>query len=128
MRSFSLSLTALCLGLTVACGRGETEEATEETPMAEETVPVVADSLIERDVQTRIDDDPRLEVEGVEIAAHSTDQVVTLVGQVPSRFEWSIAREVALSTPGVKTVLLDSLTVMSEQQGEPTGSVAPPQT
>lgn len=126
MRSCILSLTAVCLSLAMACG-GETEEAPEETPITEETVPVVADSVIERDVQARIDDDPRLDVDDVEIAARSTGQVVTLVGQVPSRLEWSIAREVVLSTPGVKTVFLDSLMVLSEQQGEPTGRVAPPQ-
>jgi hypothetical protein len=40
-----------------------------------------------------------------------------LGGQVPSRMEMSIAREVAMSAPGVVTVNLDSLVVVSEQQG-----------
>ncbi|CAN5118478.1 hypothetical protein BH18GEM1_BH18GEM1_06340 [soil metagenome] len=128
MRPFRMALIALAVGSAPACSGGETEEAPEAAPIAEETVPVVADSIIERDVQSRLDIDPRLDVEDVEIVTHSTGQEVTLVGQVPTRLEWSIAREVAQSTPGVKTVYLDSLNVLSEQQGGPTGTVAPPQT
>ena len=117
----------ICLGILGACGGGDVEEVSEDATVAEETIPLVADSVIEGEIQRRLEADPRLDVEGVEIEAHSADQEVSLVGHVPSRVEWSIAREIALSAPGVKTVYLDSLTVLSEQQGGPTGSVAPPQ-
>ncbi|HUP01352.1 MAG TPA: BON domain-containing protein [Gemmatimonadota bacterium] len=122
-----LAMTVLCLGLSAACGRAD-DEPIDDAPIAEETIPFVADSVIEREIQTRLEADPRLDVEGVEIDVRSADQEVSLVGQVPSRLEWSIAREIALSAPGVKSVYLDSIVVLSEQQGGPTGAVAPPQT
>lgn len=126
MPSVRLTLAAVCLGLAAACGGGTDEAPVETAP--EQTVPVVADSVIEQDVQRRLEADPRLDVEGVQVTAHSTGQEVTLVGEVPTRLQWSIARELAMSTPGVKIVYLDSLTVLSEQQEGPSGAVAPPQT
>lgn len=104
----------------VACGGQGAEEAPEpDTTAQEERVLSVPDSTIEREVQTRLDSDPRLDKEGVEIAVHASDGEVTLVGEVPSRLEMSIAREVAISSPGVRRVHLDSLEVVSERREEP---------
>jgi osmotically-inducible protein OsmY len=77
----------------------------------------VPDSTIEREIRSRLDADPRLDTEGIDLRVTSQDGTVMLGGQVPSRMEMSIAREVAMSAPGVVTVNLDSLVVVSEQQG-----------
>lgn len=111
------------LTFALACGGGgeEAEEAPADTLAAEEQVQFVPDSLIEREIATRLDADPRLDGEGITIEAHATDGEVTLVGQVPTRREMSIAREVAISAPGVKRVWLDSLRVLSDPVEEETG-------
>lgn len=103
------------LGIVIAACGGAADEPIEEEPVAEEErIPVVADSIIEREVAARIEADPRLGAEEIEIAVHSRDQEVTLVGSVPTRLEQSIAREVAISAPGVKRVWLDSLVVEAD--------------
>ena len=108
-------VTAIGLALALACGGGE-EPAPAETSIPADDTPAVADSLIEQDVQSRIDADPRLDAEGISITASSQDQVVSLVGEVPSRLESSIAEEVAMSVLGVKGVVSESLAVASERQ------------
>lgn len=113
-----------CLTLMAGCG-GQGDEAAVEEAAEEEVVPFLPDSTIEQQVQARIEDDPRLDIDGVEIAVRSAEQEVTLVGEVPTRKEWSIAREIALSSPGVKTVYLDSLSVLSEERNRGTPSEAP---
>lgn len=101
----------LVIALVAGCGGEEPapEEATEG-----ETVMSVPDSTIEREITTRLDADPRLDGEGIRLAASSRDGTVHLTGEVPSRMEMSIAREVAMSAPGVVQVNLDSLIVRSE--------------
>lgn len=113
MRSF-LPLV-LCLGLGIAVGgcRKGAKEAPEEAAPPQGLV--VPDTTIVREVNTRMDADPRLDDPEIQLEAHSTDGEVTLIGQVPSRFELSIAREVAASTPGVHQVWLDSVRVLSEK-------------
>lgn len=76
----------------------------------------VPDSTIEREIRTRIDADPRLDGEGIDLSVSSRAGIVSLIGEVPSRMEMSIAREVVMSAPGVVTVDLDSLVVVTEQQ------------
>lgn len=109
-------LVALVLGLAIAagCGGGE-EPAPEETPQGE-NVMSVPDSTIEREIRNRLDADPRLDSEGIDLRVASDAGIVSLIGEVPSRMEMSIAREVVLSAPGVVDVNLDSLVVLSEQQ------------
>ena len=109
----ALALGALIL-LTTACGRGDEEEA---PAAAGDQVPVVADSVIEAQVQASLDADPRLDRDDIRVEAHSVDQEVTLVGSVPSRLEMSIARANAQSVLGVRRVLIDSLVVESEMRG-----------
>lgn len=109
------AVAAVGLALALACGGGE-EPAPADTNVPVDETPAVADSLIEQDVQFRIDADPRLDLDGVSITASSQDQVVTLLGEVPSRLELSIAHEVAMSVLGVRRVLSDSLQVASESQ------------
>lgn len=104
----------LTLALAVGCGGGE-EPAPEEAP-AGENVMSVPDSTIEREIATRLDADPRLDGEGIELRVSSEGGIVSLIGEVPSRMEMSIAREVAMSSPGVVNVSLDSLIVRSELQ------------
>ena len=77
----------------------------------------MADSVIEVQVQTSLDADPRLDRDDVRVQAHSVEQEVTLVGTVPTRLEMSIARANAQSVLGVKRVLIDSLVVESEMRG-----------
>jgi hypothetical protein len=122
----ALALGALVL-LATACAQGDEEEA--PTP-AGDRVPVVADSVIEQQVQASLDADPRLGGEDVRVEAHSVEQEVTLVGTVPTRLEMSIARSNAQSVLGVKRVLIDSLVVESEMRGragatETMGGAAP---
>lgn len=114
------TLVALALGLaiTAGCRGGKEEPAPEEAPPGE-NVMSVPDSTIEREVRTRLDADPRLDTEGIDLRVASEAGVVSLIGKVPSRMEMSIAREVAMSAPGVVTVDLDSLVVVSEQQNAP---------
>ncbi|HET6638200.1 MAG TPA: BON domain-containing protein [Gemmatimonadota bacterium] len=110
------AIVALTLVAVVAagCGGGE-EPAPEEAPL-DETVMAVPDSTIEREIRTRLDADPRLDGEGIDLDVASENGVVSLLGQVPSRMEMSIAREVAMSAPGVVSVVFDSLDVLSERQ------------
>ena len=119
----ALALGALIL-LTTACGRGDEEEA---PAAAGDQVPVVADSVIEAQVQASLDADPRLDRDDIRVEAHSVDQEVTLVGSVPSRLEMSIARTNAQSVLGVKRVLIDSLVVESEQRGEASATETVPE-
>lgn len=109
----ALALGALVL-LATACARGDEEEA--PAPVGDQ-VPVVADSVIEVQVQASLDADPRLDGEGIRVVAHSVNQEVTLVGTVPTRLEMSVARANAQSVLGVRRVLIDSLVVESEMRG-----------
>lgn len=114
LRFPSLAVVTGALLLLAGCAGG----AEEETPAtAGDDVPVVADSVIQSQVQASLDTDPRLDKEGIRLEAHSVNQEVMLVGTVPSRFEMSIARENAQSVLGVRRVLLDSLVVESELRG-----------
>ncbi len=104
----------LAIVLALGCG-GDEEPAPEEAP-AGENVMSVPDSTIEREIGTRLDADPRLDGEGIELRVSSDGGIVSLIGEVPTRMEMSIAREVAMSAPGVVNVSLDSLVVLSELQ------------
>jgi hypothetical protein len=104
----------LAIVLAVGCG-GDEEPAPEEAP-AGENVMSVPDSTIEREIGTRLGADPRLDGEGIVLRVSSDGGIVSLIGEVPSRMEMSIAREVAMSAPGVVNVSLDSLVVLSELQ------------
>ena len=104
----------LAIALAAGCG-GDEEPAPEEAP-AGENVMSVPDSTIEREIGARLDADPRLDGEGIELRVSSDGGIVSLIGEVPSRMEMSIAREVAMSAPGVVNVSLDSLVVLSELQ------------
>lgn len=109
-----LASIGLAIVLSVGCG-GDEEPAPEEAP-AGENVMSVPDSTIEREIGTRLDADPRLDGEGIVLRVSSDGGIVSLIGEVPSRMEMSIAREVAMSAPGVVNVSLDSLVVISELQ------------
>ncbi|HYO47011.1 MAG TPA: BON domain-containing protein [Gemmatimonadota bacterium] len=113
------TLVVLALAVTVAAGCGGDEEPAPEEASQGENVMSVPDSTIEREIRTRLDADPRLDGEGIDLQVASQGGTVMLRGQVPSRMEMSIAREVAMSAPGVVTVDLDSLVVVSEQQNAP---------
>ena len=114
VRSSSFAALLGVLVLFAGCAGGDDAE---EAPVpAGEQVPAVADSVIENRVQESLDADPRLDKEGIEIEAHSTNQEVTLVGKVPSRYEMSIAQGNAQSVLGVKRVYLDSLVVEADLQ------------
>lgn len=121
MKSTLLFALALALAVPIAgCGNGAEDEPEEAQP--ERTGLVVADTTIDRDLNTRLGIDPRLDDPEIQIRARSVDGEVTLLGVVPSRFELSIAMEVARSTPGVHQVWVDSVRVLSEappdEQGE----------
>lgn len=111
----SLAVLTGALLLFAGCAGGDGEE--EAPAAAGEQVPEVADSIIQSQVQASLDADPRLDREGIRVQARSTNQEVTLVGTVPSRYEMSIARGNAQSVLGVRRVLLDSLVIESETQG-----------
>lgn len=116
----SLLPLVLCLVLVIAlsaCRRGG-EEAPEEVAPAPGLV--VPDTTIVREVNTRIDVDPRLDDPEIQLEAHSIGGEVTLVGQVPTRRELDIAREIAASTPGVRQVWLDSVRVLADEPRERT--------
>ena len=110
------AIVALAVAAAVAAGcGGDDEPAPEEAPQGE-AVMSVPDSTIEREIRTRLDADPRLDGEGIDLDVSSENGVVSLLGQVPSRMEMSIAREVVMSAPGVVSVTFDSLVVLSERQ------------
>lgn len=109
----------LTLALVAGCGG---EEPAPEEAAEEERVMSVPDSTIEREIATRLDADPRLDGEGIRVGASSQDGIVYLTGEVPSRMEMSIAREVAMSAPGVVNVSLDSLIVRSEVENAAGGA------
>jgi osmotically-inducible protein OsmY len=111
------TLVSLALAAAVATGCGGDEEPAPEEALPGENVMSVPDSTIEREIRSRLEADPRLDAEGIDLRVTSQDGTVMLGGQVPSRMEMSIAREVAMSAPGVVTVNLDSLVVVSEQRG-----------
>ncbi|MFN2384512.1 MAG: BON domain-containing protein [Gemmatimonadota bacterium] len=121
MRSFARAAVLFTLALTaLACGGGDdAQEPDDATTQEDSGVLLVADSIIQRELTTRLEADPRLADPGVQVTAHADHGDVTLIGRVPSRMEMSIAREVAASTPGVRTVYLDSLVVESEAQSLP---------
>lgn len=105
----------LAAAAALACGKGGGEQApAADSTAQEEAVMSVPDSTIVRNLQASLSSDPRLSKEGVDIAVHADGGNVTLVGSVPTRYEMAIAREVALSSPGVRNVYLDSLKVLSE--------------
>jgi osmotically-inducible protein OsmY len=108
---------ALAAAFAAGCG-GEEEPAPEEAPQGERVM-AVPDSTIEREVQNRLDADPRLDGEGIDLRVASRDGTVLLLGEVPSRMEMSIARDVAISAPGVVSVSFDSLIVRSELRNPP---------
>ena len=110
------AIVALTLAVAVGAGCGGDEEPAPEEATRDETVMAVPDSTIEREIRARLDADPRLDGEGIELDVASEDGVVILLGEVPSRMEMSIAREVAMSAPGVVSVVFDSLDVLSERQ------------
>lgn len=110
---FILALTAL------ACGGGDDQDPDDAATQADSGVLLVADSVIQREITTRLGSDPRLADPAVKVTAHADHGDVTLIGRVPTRMEMSVAREVAASTPGVRTVYLDSLVVESEDQAVP---------
>jgi osmotically-inducible protein OsmY len=125
----SLFALVLAIGIVLALdGCRREEEAPEETGEAEGLV--VPDTTIMREIGTRLDADPRLDDPDIVLEPHSDEGEVTLIGTVPSRRELSIAREVAMSTPGVKAVWLDSVRVLSEQTApqDADTSATPPQT
>ena len=110
------AIVVLALVTAVAAGCGSDEgPAPEEAPQGEEVMSV-PDSTIEREIRARLDADPRLDGEGIDLDVTSENGVVSLLGQVPSRMEMSIAREVVMSAPGVVSVDFDSLDVLSESQ------------
>ena len=115
MRSWLAFAVCLTLAIPLAC-RQEAEEPSEEETTESRGL-VVADSIIDRDLNTRLDVDPRLDNPEIQLAAHSKDGQVTLVGVVPTRYELGIAMEVARSTPGVHQVWVDSVRVLSENEG-----------
>jgi hypothetical protein len=109
-------VVAMGLAIVLAGGCGGDEEPAPEEAPAGENVMSVPDSTIEREIRTRIDADPRLDGEGIDLSVSSRAGIVSLIGEVPSRMEMSIAREVVMSAPGVVSVNLDSLVVLSELQ------------
>jgi hypothetical protein len=114
MRHATICVTlALTMTVAAACG-GNGEPDPQEAP-AGETVISVPDSTIEREIRSRLDADPRLDGEGIDLRVTSAGGTVMLAGEVPTRMEMSIAREVAMSAPGVVTVSFDSLVVLSER-------------
>ncbi len=113
---------ALIAAVAAGCGGGE-EPAPEEAPLGEDVM-AVPDSTIEREIRTRLEADPRLDAEGIDLDVSSENGVVSLLGQVPSRMEMSIAREVAMSAPGVVSVVFDSLDVVSERQNAASDTAA----
>lgn len=116
MKPFFAIIMNSALAMTIlACGGAE-EPAEEETSTAEETIATVADSIIERDVRDRLEADPRLDDPEIEITVRSQDGEVTLTGQVPSRLELSVARDIVMGVLGVRGILLDSLNVLSEME------------
>ena len=119
MRSWLAFAMCLALAVPLAC-RQEAEEASEEETTESRGL-VVADSIIDRDLNTRLDVDPRLDNPEIQLEARAHDGEVTLIGVVPSRYELGIAMEVARSTPGVHQVWLDSVRVLTENV-EPSGT------
>ena len=120
MRPLAIAAAA---ALVVGCGGGESVDELLEleeggAPVEQTRGVIVPDSIIEQDLLDRITSDPRLAHEDVAIEVHSTDGEVILVGQVPTRLEMSIAREIASSVPGVERVYLDSLLVITDAVGE----------
>ncbi len=111
-RTPALAMALLLTLPLAACKRGE--EAPEETAGQEEARIIVPDTTIMRDLNARLDIDPRLDAPEVQLTSHAQDGDVTLIGVVPSRYELGIAMEVARSTPGVRQVWLDSVRVLSE--------------
>lgn len=113
------AVSAIWLTALLGCGGGDAEPVVEEAvPSDAEQIMQVPDSIIERDVIQRLEADPRLDVEGVAVEAHSVGGDVTVVGQVPTRQEMGIVRQTVLSVPGVHNVFLDSVEVLSEFSDE----------
>jgi len=108
----SIALVAFLAVALAACNRGAEEP--EEALPERETVMVVADTTILRDLNARLDIDPRLDNAEIQLESHVTEGQVTLVGVVPTREELAVAVEVARSTPGVRQVWGDSVRVLSE--------------
>jgi hypothetical protein len=117
------AIMALALATALGAGCGGNEDPAPEEAARDETVMSVPDSTIEREIRARLEADPRLDGEGIELDVASENGVVSLLGEVPSRMEMSIAREVAMSAPGVVSVVFDSLNVLSEQQNADTSGM-----
>lgn len=113
------TIVALALSTAVAAGCGGNDEPEPQEAPPGETVMSVPDSTIERELRSRLDADPRLDGEGIDLRVTSEGGTVMLAGEVPTRMEMSIAREVAISAPGVVTVNFDSLVVLSDRQNAP---------
>ena len=113
------TLVTLALSTAVAAGcGGDGEPAPEGAPQGE-TVMSVPDSTIERELRSRLEADPRLDGQGIDLRVRSEGGTVMLAGEVPSRMEMSIARDVAMSAPGVVTVNFDSLVILADRQNAP---------
>ena len=78
---------ALCIALAIplaGCQRGGEEP--EEAAEPERTGMIVPDTTINRDLNARLDIDPRLSDPEIQLEAHAVDGEVTLLGVVPSRY------------------------------------------
>ena len=111
---FHQSIPAIAiLAAALACGGGDAEEIP-ASDLGGDDVMQVADSIIDRELAARFEADPRLADATIDVSARAEDGNVWLRGRVPTRYEMSIARDVVLSTPGVRDVYLDSLVVVSD--------------
>ena len=61
------------------------------------------DPRIEKDVNDRLDDDPRLNA--TEIEVHASEGQITLTGNVASHDDWQRAEDIAKGVPGVQYVI-----------------------
>ncbi|HUP18635.1 MAG TPA: BON domain-containing protein [Gemmatimonadota bacterium] len=102
----------------LACAGEDADEASVADTTAQDDVLRVPDSIIDRELAARFEADPRLAGEGIDVTARAEDGNVWLNGSVPTRYEMSVARDVVLSTPGVRDVYLDSLVVESDVRPE----------
>jgi len=61
------------------------------------------DPRIEKDVNDRLGDDPRLDATEVEV--HASEGQITLTGNVASHDDWQRAEDIAKGVPGVQYVI-----------------------
>ena len=62
-----------------------------------------ADPRIEKAVNDRLRDDPKLDA--TEIEVHASEEQITLTGNVASHDDWQRAEEIAKAVPGVRYVI-----------------------